>query len=188
MRLGRDKASAELGGKTLLQIAVDNLEPLWHEITVVAAPDQSLPEIKSQARLSVVRDIVPGKGPLIGIYTGLKNSTSRSSFVVACDMPLLKRTVIRYLVDLAANYDIVIPVTEKGVEPLLAVYSRNCTGPIETLVGSGRYKIDMLFELVEVRYVKESEIKRLDPEGLSFFNINTAADLEKAAGLFEAKR
>jgi molybdopterin-guanine dinucleotide biosynthesis protein A len=187
-RLGQDKASVELGGKTLLQISVDNLEPLWHEITVVAAPGQHLPEIGSKARLRVVRDIVPGKGPLIGIYTGLKHAMSRSSLVVGCDMPLVQRTVARYLISLSGNYDIVMPVTRKGVEPLLAVYSRECIEPIATLMDSGRYKIDRLFEMVKVRYVTERELNRLDPSGLSFFNINTAADLETADGLFEAKR
>jgi len=41
-------------------------------------------------------------------------------------------------------------------------------------------RIIELFPMVKVRYVEEAEIDSFDPEHLSFFNINTQADLERA--------
>ena len=66
------------------------------------------------------------------------------------------------------------------VEPLHAVYAKGCLAPIESLLKQGNLSIRELFALVKVRYVEAGEINRFDPEYLSFFNVNTKADLVKA--------
>ena len=184
-RLGRDKASVKLGGQTLLQRSVCNLEFLKSEITIVAAPEQRLPRINSTARLKIVTDITSGKGPLVGVYTGLISSAHPSSFLVACDMPFVKRTLVERMIEIAPGYDVVVPRRPQGLEPLHAIYSRSCTGPIEILIKSGRYKIDSLLERVKVRYFEENEIAAIDPLGISFFNINIPSDLARAEELLD---
>jgi molybdopterin-guanine dinucleotide biosynthesis protein A len=69
------------------------------------------------------------------------------------------------------------------VEPLHAVYSRACLAPIESLLKQGDLRLRQLFALVEVRYVEAEEIDRFDPQHLSFFNINSEADMERAKKL-----
>lgn len=66
------------------------------------------------------------------------------------------------------------------MEPLHAVYSKNCTGPMKNLIERGNLKITDFFDLVKVRYVGKEELDRFDPQRLSFFNINTEDDLKKA--------
>ena len=80
----------------------------------------------------------------------------------------------------ADGFDYVIPIIGSFYEPLHAVYSKNCISPIETLIKKGRRVIIELFDYVKVRYVEAEEIDRFDPRHLSFFNINTLKDLEKA--------
>jgi molybdopterin-guanine dinucleotide biosynthesis protein A len=184
-RLGRDKASVELGGQTLLQRSVNNLEFLGSDIVVVAAPQQHLPEVNSSARLHIVRDITSGKGPLVGIYSGLLNLKYDYGFVVACDMPFIKPELIKTMIRLVPGCDVVMPRRAEGFEPLHSIYSRSCIGPIETLLGLNRYKIDNLLVRVKVRYLEEKEISQDDPEGMSFFNINTVADLVRARKVLE---
>jgi molybdopterin-guanine dinucleotide biosynthesis protein A len=186
-RLGQDKALVELGGQTLLQRSVNNLEFLGNEIVVVAAPGQRLPEIAATSRLKIVRDITSGKGPLVGIYTGLCASAYPLSFVVACDMPFVRRALVEKILGAASGYDVVIPRRPQGLEPLHAAYAQSCIGYIETLLNVGRYKIDSLLETVKVRYLEENEIRSIDPEGMSFFNINTPADLARAVELIEER-
>jgi molybdopterin-guanine dinucleotide biosynthesis protein A len=71
------------------------------------------------------------------------------------------------------------------VEPLHAVYTKSCLAPIEQIIKQGKLRVDKLFSLVRVRYVEAEEIERFDPKHLSFFNINTKADMKKARELAE---
>ncbi|UCE97151.1 MAG: molybdenum cofactor guanylyltransferase, partial [Dehalococcoidia bacterium] len=134
-------------------------------------------------QVSIVKDIYPAKGPLIGIYSGLVNSNSPCSFVVACDMPFLNRELITYLIEVSKGFDITIPRLGKYVEPLHAVYSKNCLSAISKLLVDKSLKIDRLLDMVKVRYVEKQEIDDIDPEHLSFFNLNTNTDLNIAKEL-----
>jgi molybdopterin-guanine dinucleotide biosynthesis protein A len=84
------------------------------------------------------------------------------------------------MMELSAGFDLVVPRLGELVEPLHAVYSKSCLAPIEKLLKRGIMEVRALFDLVKVRYVESDEIDRFDPEHLSFFNVNTEADLEKA--------
>jgi molybdopterin-guanine dinucleotide biosynthesis protein A len=100
--------------------------------------------------------------------------------VIAADMPFLNRELIGYMIGTAEGFDYVIPRMGKFYEPLHAIYSKNCISPIEDMINRDRRVIIELFDYVKVRYVDTEEIDRFDPEHLSFFNINTKQDLERA--------
>jgi molybdopterin-guanine dinucleotide biosynthesis protein A len=87
------------------------------------------------------------------------------------------------MLGLTDGFDLVIPRLDDMVEPLHAVYAKSCLAPIERLLEQGNMRINTLFELVKVRYVEADEVDRFDPRHLSFFNVNTRADLEKAQQL-----
>jgi molybdopterin-guanine dinucleotide biosynthesis protein A len=135
----------------------------------------------------VIVDIYPGKGALGGIYAGLASADSFYSLVVGCDMPFLNRDLLCYLIDLAPNFDVVVPRIDDMFEPLHAVYSRDCLAPIKELIDKDRLEVSQLFNLVKTRYVGKDEIAKFDPRCLSFFNINTLDDLRKARDLIEQK-
>ncbi len=138
------------------------------------------------SKVRTVFDLYPGKRALGGVYTGLVHSTSFHNLVVACDMPFLNTELLRYMIELSSGFDAVVPRLGGKVEPLHAVYSKNCLTPIEELMEQGDLRVYRLLDLVKVRYVEQREIDRFDPEHLSFFNINTKADLEKAEELADA--
>lgn len=127
----------------------------------------------------VIVDLYPGKGALGGIYTGLANTDSFYSLVVGCDMPLLNRDLLCYLSDLAPGFDAVVPRIDGMYEPLHAVYSKGCLTPISELMKQGRLGISKLFNLINTRFVDKEEVARFDPQFLSFFNVNTLADMKK---------
>ena len=135
----------------------------------------------------VIVDIYPGKGALGGIYTGLASADSFYSLVVGCDMPFLNRDLLCYLIDLAPNFDVVVPRIDDMLEPLHAVYSRDCLAPIKELIDKDRLGVSQLFNLVKTRYVGKDEIAKFDPRCSSFFNINTLDDLRKAKDLIGQK-
>ena len=187
-RLGEDKISLVIGGENLLIRTVSRLCRLEDDIILVLARGQSEPELPSTPGVRIVTDIFIGKGPLVGIYSGLKASSQDYSIVVACDMPFLSIDLLRYMTSLISNFDIVIPQIGRLVEPLHAVYSKNCLQQIEGMLKKDNLKIDELLDRVRVRYVEENEIDRFDPERLSFFNINTSVDLKRAVELMKRER
>jgi len=183
LRLGQDKTSLVIDGRRLLQRVIDLVASLADEVIVVTSDQHKGLALFSDLSAKVVVDIYPGKGSLGGIYTGLRASNFSHSLVVACDMPFLNPALLRYLVSLAPEFDVVIPRVRDLLEPLHAVYSKNCLAPAEELLQRGQLKVLDIFDQVKVRYVEEEEINRFDPEHLSFFNINTQKDLDKAMGM-----
>jgi molybdopterin-guanine dinucleotide biosynthesis protein A len=183
LRLGRDKALEIVGDKSLLQRVVSNLSLFNRDIIIVTAVGQSLSQLVNYSKSRIVPDAYPGKGALGGICTGLTASDSFYNLVVACDMPFLNHDLLHYLIQLSPSFDVVVPRLGDMVEPLHAVYSKNCLASAESLLKQGNLSITKLFTLVRVRYVGAEEIDRFDPKHLSFFNINTEADLNRAREL-----
>ena len=183
LRLGRNKALETIDSRQLLRWVLSRLSFLNSDFIIVTAATQPSPELIDYPGLRVVTDIYPDKGPLGGICTGLATSDSMYNLVVACDMPFLNQALLRYMVGLAADFDLVVPRWDGLVEPLHAVYSRDCLAPIEGMIEQGILSVTRLFDRVRVRYVEAEEIDRFDPERLSFFNVNTRADLKRAEQL-----
>jgi len=169
-----------VGSKSLLEQVVSCVVSLSDEIVIVAAEERLVLPLTGYPNLRVVTDIYPGKGPLGGIYTGLKVSAAFRNLVVAADMPFLNKALLRYMLGLANGVDLVAPRIGDQVEPLHAVYTRSCLAQIEQMLSEGELGVHRLFPRVNVRYVDEDEIKRFDPTQLSFFNVNTESDLEVA--------
>ncbi|OGO02997.1 MAG: hypothetical protein A2Y59_05550 [Chloroflexi bacterium RBG_13_52_14] len=186
-RLGREKHLEKLAGKSLIELVISHLSSLSTEILLVISRKQARISSQSytQPEAKTVVDLYPRKGSLGGIYTGLVYSKTLQNLVVACDMPFLSPALLRYMISLSPGFDVVIPRMGDNIEPLHAIYSKNCARPIEEQLKRDNLKIAGFFDSVKVKYIEKEEIERFDPEHLSFFNVNTEADLEKARMLAE---
>jgi molybdopterin-guanine dinucleotide biosynthesis protein A len=186
-RLGRNKALQVIDGRSLIQWMVDSLSIFSTEIIIVTALGEAIP-CYSTIEIKTVADIYPEKGPLVGIYSGLISSSSSRAVAVGCDTPFLSVSLLEHMTQICSMYDVVVPRIEDKLEPLCAVYSKNCSNPIQRLLEQDELRIDKLFGMVDVKYVEEDEVNRFDPEHLSFFNINNQADLDRARKLATRKR
>jgi len=187
LRLGRAKALERINKQSLIERTIDCLSTVSQALLVVTSQEQFRLIAAARLKGKVIVDIYPGKGALGGIYTGLASADSFYSLVVGCDMPFLNRDLLCYLIDLAPNFDVVVPRIDDMLEPLHAVYSRDCLAPIKELIDKDRLEVSQLFNLVKTRYVGKDEIAKFDPRCLSLFNINTLDDLRKARDLIEQK-
>jgi molybdopterin-guanine dinucleotide biosynthesis protein A len=178
VRLGRNKLLEKVGGNNLLERVIARLAYFNSEIIVVTAQDSALPDLGGYPQLQIVNDIIPGKGSLGGLYSGLTFSNRPYNLVAACDMPFLNLDLFKHLIGLADSYDAVVPLVNDKAEPLHAVYSRSCLPTMKDLIEQNRLSIAGLFSMIKVRYVNTADIERFDPRHLSFFNINTEADLK----------
>ncbi len=180
-RMGRDKAFIQVAGVRLFDYVYSRCRSFFSEVVVVT----NWPRQFQGYHALIVADEVQGAGSLGGLYTGLLWAKHYYAFCVACDMPFLRPEVIAHLVAKKNNYDVVIPKTKEGLEPLHALYSKKCIEPIKTLLDSGRFKITEFLPKVRVRYCEEEEIRMLDPSLSSFININTKKDLLKVQELLK---
>jgi molybdopterin-guanine dinucleotide biosynthesis protein A len=177
--LGRNKALEKVNGKSLIERVIERLRPLSEQILVVTSGQQFELPVASDVKILV--DVYPDKGPLSGIYTGLLASQSSPSIVVACDMPFLNSKLLSYMVEISSGFDAVVPrLGERRLEPLHAVYSRNCLESMKMQLELNQLEVNAFLNRVCVRYVERAECERLDPQLLSFFNINFQADLDWA--------
>ena len=170
-RLGWEKAGVMLEGETLLGRAIRLTRPLGQVWVVGDGRPLPLPP-----GVRIVADILPGKGPLGGLYTGLLLSPNPYALALACDMPFIRPELLGYLLSLAPGYDAVVPRAGELLEPLHAVYSRTCLPILRDLLREGKLSLQELFPRIKVRYVEGREVG----DSLPFFNINTPQDLEKA--------
>lgn len=177
-RMGRNKALMELDGRTLISRVLDKLARLCDELIISAN------EVELYAHLParVVPDVLPGRGALSGIHAGLAAMHNPRALVVACDMPFLSLSLLRYMTVVAVGYDTVVPRLGRYYEPLHALYSVECLGPIEQLVAEGPQRVVALYERVRTRTIPE-DIVRLFGAELSFFNVNTVQDWVEAQRL-----
>jgi len=175
-----DKALLPLNNKPTVQWIIEKLNSFFPETILVT----NQPENFSQFPVKLVSDIYPGYAALSGLHSGLHYSKNFYNFVVACDLPFVLPELIRCLVKNKENYDIVIPWLKTGQEPFCAIYSKNCLQPISEQIKKGAKPriIDFLKE-VKLLKIKEEEIKKIDPDLISFFNINTPKDYRKAQQL-----
>jgi len=179
-RFGRDKAAEVVGGRSLLQHVVDAVSPLASEVIVVAGRGGLFPPVDCALQLKQVEDVREGAGALGGLYSGLLAASHPQAVALACDMPLLSLPLLRHLHGLLTDeWDVVMPRWQGREEPLHAFYRRTCVPAIERLLDrGGRRFVDFLPE-VRVRYVPQEEIERFDPEGRSFWNVNSREDLAR---------
>ena len=172
-RMGQNKAFIEIEGVPIITRIHRILRELFQEIIIVANDKELFRDFDSR----VYNDLVPQRGALGGLYTGLFFSSFPYSFCVGCDMPFLNESVIGHLMKNAKNDDVIVPRTKDGLEPLHAIYSKNCLEPIRKIMGQRKYRIIDFFPMVRVKIIEEEEFFPLDPSRDSFVNINTPEEL-----------
>jgi molybdopterin-guanine dinucleotide biosynthesis protein A len=182
-RLGRDKAVEPIGGQPLIKRVFQRAGALCEEVLVVVAEEARANALPLEAACRVVVDRYPGTGSLGGIFSGLAAADQPWALAVACDMPFLNLDLLRRMISLREDYDAVVPVIDGRPEPTHSLYSKSCLPYIEPRLISGDLKISGFYDEVRVRYLPQEEVQSLDPDYLSFFNVNTPEDLDKALAL-----
>jgi molybdopterin-guanine dinucleotide biosynthesis protein A len=179
--MGRDKSFALLHGRPLIEYVVARVSALPVEAVLLIT---NRPDDYAYLRLTTYPDVFPDKGSLGGIYSAVYYSPSEYTLVVGCDMPYLSEALLRYLAGLRDEregpYDVIVPVHDDHPQGLHAIYRKTVLAPIRADLEADRLKVIGFYGAVRVRYILPAEYHDLDPPGLSFNNINTPEELERA--------
>lgn len=187
MRMGVDKTQIPLAGLPLLARAAKNAHSFSQHVIVVTNRIEELPTKYLPEDLVVLKDAVAYQGPLGGLATALPEVEDEWVLAQAADMPWVKFEVVEELYRHADGYDVVIAVGPNGPEPLLALYRTATVKPVaEKVIESGRRRLVAMFDDLRVCEIPLEDIRRVDPDLRSFFNINTQVELAEAQEMAEA--
>lgn len=183
-RMGQPKALLLFDGEPLITHTVRLLQMIFADIVVVAAPDQQLPPLP----VTITQDEVAYQGPVGGILYGLQAARGKLCFVTSCDAPFLNLSLISHLLALSSEYDVVVPHWQDRLQPLHAIYRRSVARLLREQLERGELRPIFLYKKVRTREVSEEEIRRFDPTGSSFRNMNSPEDYEEALLLWQERQ
>jgi len=174
---GTNKALLHVGKKRILDYIYGVFKELFEDIILVTNdPVQYI-----EWDLNIVTDLFPIRSSLTGIHAGLFYTTTPYSFFMACDTPFIQKYLVETILDnIEPRIDVVVPETSEGLEPLCAVYSKDCLKPITHQLEKQELKINQMFQKLRIKKLPEKVLRQKDPDLMSFYNINTPEDLAKA--------
>ncbi len=176
-RMGRDKALVQLDGKPLIEHVLQRSRDLGDEVLITTNHPESLAYLD----IRMVSDRVPGAGALNGLETALRAAQGEHVLLLACDAPFVNHRLLEHLLLQREQGDVIIPKPGGRYEPLQALYQvSSCLPAVEQALRSGEKRMISFFPSVRVHPIEDETINLLDPAGVSFFNVNTASDLQEA--------
>ena len=168
---GRPKALLPFGDRRIIDRQIAVLDAVADRVAVVTTDRERYGALG----IPIWEDLVPGAGPLGGIYTALVRAAART-LVVAGDMPFITPAFMRHLEQAGRDADVAVARTADGRHPLCAAYGEACADVIRQSLERGALKVGDLLAKVRVREIGPDELRPFDPDGTLFFNINTPED------------
>lgn len=188
-RMGVNKALLVIDGATIIERVVRTIEQVLSEIILVTGDLDSMSGLEpGMTPIRVVDDIHPGVGALGGLHSGLYHAAEDLVFVCACDMPFINPELVKYIIDAAEGFDAAVPVIGDNYEPLMAAYSKGCVESIEKQIKLGKKQIKSFFGDVRLKEIPEADLRKIDRDLLSLFNINSPEDLSAARRILAERK
>ncbi|MFC1851171.1 molybdenum cofactor guanylyltransferase [candidate division CSSED10-310 bacterium] len=175
-RMGRDKCLIPLGEKRLIDYNIERYKALNIPLFLVIHPGQDY----SLDGVTVYYDLEPERCSLVGVYSALKQSPAEYNILLAGDMPFIPLPLLKTMMKYHPQYDVVVPKTATGYQPLCAIYHKNCLKPISLQLSAGQKTVYQFYPAVRVMELPAEVVSRFGAEEDIFFNINTESDYQKA--------
>jgi len=166
-RMGQDKGLMLVNEKPMIQHVLEVAKQITSQIIIVANNSGY-----KQFGFPVYKDDFQDKGPLSGIYTGLKNSTTLYNLVLSCDIPFIQKDLLVFLLSSSQGNEITVSLQDGKLHPLIAVYTKNCESSMLEKIQRNELKVVGIFDRLNT---KQIDVSRFDSS--NFRNINKESDL-----------
>ncbi len=171
-RMGCDKVLLEMDKKTLLERAIELVEPLCQSVLI-----SSNNPVHEKFGLEIIPDEIKNCGPMGGIYTCLKKSKTDWNFVISVDSAFVEPGFVQFLISKVGDFNAVVPIHKKGKEPLIAFYHKSCLPEIEKMLPVNNFKMYNLIHALNSRFVDAQSW--IDKYPKLFNNLNRPEDLNR---------
>lgn len=173
------KSFLTLKNKKIIENNLQELKKVFKKVYI----STNNPELYFYLGSIMIGDVLNIRGPMTGIYSALINIESPYLFVTACDMPYINVILIKCIADkVNRRYDAIIPMYENKPQPLLGVYSKKIANKMEISIIKGSRSLRDFLNGIVVYYIDENDVRKIDPYGRSFVNINTVEDYKREGG------
>ena len=182
---GVRKTLLRVGGKPILERIIDQLGPLASERLALVHD----PEVAAVPGLQLIVDPEEYAGPMPALAHGLPHATGDTCLLVAGDMPFVSHAAFSYMLRLQQALDaaVVVPFVDGHIESMHAVFKRvQLLEAILTAQQSGEQRLFKVFESLDARLVEEAELRSIDPDLLTLFNVNSPDELARAEAIASA--
>ncbi|OHE59248.1 MAG: hypothetical protein A2Z47_07665 [Thermodesulfovibrio sp. RBG_19FT_COMBO_42_12] len=167
------KGFIEMNSKKILESNIEILNGIFDRVII----STNNPELCYYLGVPMVGDVLKHRGPMTGILSVLSIPDVSELFVTACDMPFIKSELIKYIVDKwSERWDAIVPIFDNKPQPLLGIYSKTIAQNMEQSIKNGERSLKRFLRRINVLYIEENYVRAIDPEGMSFVNINTIDD------------
>ena len=174
-RMGRDKATLQVGGKTLVKRVYDETKDIFEEVFIISNRHRSLAGIDAP----ILRDIIPVQSPIVGLVSALLYSQNPYVFILACDLPFISRRSVEYILGEANGEDLIIPRTQGGYEPLYALYNKSCIPYLFRSIERNKLKVGQIFPYLTMKVLPGDHRCFVNNGHSVFINVNAVDDLAK---------
>ena len=170
-RMGEDKGLMELNNKPLIDYSIEVLSKVCDDLIIGA----NFSEYK-RFGYPMIPDEIRYIGPIGGIYSCLKVSSTKDNIILSCDIPLITQPVIEFLLSEKNDYQIVVPVVNGFPEPLCAYYHISVIDGLKQLITRKEYKLQFALEQFRTHFLPIDSKQKFYNEML-FSNVNSPGDL-----------
>ncbi len=184
-RMGQNKLLMELNGKTVIEGVVDLMQSIFENVIIIT----NTPEEYEFINLPMYKDIFEYKGPLAGIHSGLVHSETEENFIISSDIPLMKREMIKYIIDYSTDKPITVCKADGFIQQLAGRYSRTVLPEAEKSLqndeaelrdANQRKRKCKVLSLLDTVGAEIIDAEKLDIyEEFLFFNMNRPEDYQK---------
>jgi molybdopterin-guanine dinucleotide biosynthesis protein A len=191
-RFGQNKGLIELAGKPLILHVLDKALPIVDEAVVVVSSDVQRGAFTCALHdeVDVIVDKYEKQSPLVGALTGFDKVRGRHSLLLPCDTPFISNRVLSFLLESCSNRNAAIPRwPNEYIEPFQAAYhTKSALRAAEIALKEKKLDMQsMILHMMRVRYISTMVFRQMDPELLTFFNINTPEDLKRAESILRRR-
>lgn len=184
-RMGTNKSLLKLNGKTVIERVVDLMNSIFRKVIIIT----NTLEVYDFINLPKYKDIYSYKGPLAGIHSGLKYSNTDKNFIISCDIPLMNKKMIEYIVDYKTEKPITICKANGFIQQLAGIYSKSVLPLVENSLNASEEELrnaDQKKRKCKVlSLLNKAGAELIDAEKLVFYNeylfhnMNKPEDYEK---------
>jgi len=180
-RMGVNKSFLKLGNQTIIERIVDLMKSIFSEVIIIT----NTPDEYKFLNLPLYEDIYKWKGPLAGIHSALTHSQTEKIFVLSCDVPLMSKEMIEYIIEYKTDKSIVFCEAAGYHQPLVGIYSKKILSDIEKFISNNEMS-DKSFH----KFLNDIDTEIIHPQSLSFyrdkifFNVNSVDDFTELLKFF----
>jgi molybdopterin-guanine dinucleotide biosynthesis protein A len=179
-RMSVNKALLPFGKTSIIEHINGIMKSLFNNVLLIT----NQPEEYDFIDLVKHKDIIPQKGPLSGIHSGLFHSYTKKNFIISCDIPLITPELISYIIEHPTIKPITVLKADGFIQQLCGVYDKSCISAAEELLqqeeitphGKNKCRVLLLIDKLDADIINAESIPSY--KAGMFLNVNTKEDYE----------